>query len=92
MTESGNDDGEFGPTRIEILEDKAKEAKSKEDFLEILRGISEICLTDNESWERRMVHFVDVVEDFIKCDMIDMPPDQDLRWVSKLFLIGAFEN
>lgn len=92
MPNSKGEDNDLGPTPIGILKDKAERVKSREDFLEILKGISEICLTDKESWERRMVHFVDVVEDFVKYDMIEIPPDQDWRWAAKLFLIGAFEN
>lgn len=92
MADRRNEDENMEQNRIIILEDKAEVAKSKEDFLEILKGISEICMTDKESWERRMVHFVDVVEDFIKHDMIEIPPGQNWRWAAKLFLIGAFEN
>ncbi len=39
-----------------------------------------------------MVHFVDVVIDFIKYDLIDMPEDQNWKWLAELFMTGAFKN
>jgi hypothetical protein len=90
MTELEND--EFGPTSIELLEIQAKQVNSKEEFLKILVGIAEICMKDDESWERRMIHFVRVIEDFLKHDLVETPRDQNWKWLAKLFLIGAFEN
>lgn len=92
MVESDDEDDKYGPTRIEVLDELAEGATSKEDFLKILTGISEICSTDDEAWERRAVHFVDVVEEFVRHDLVDMPKNQDWKSLSKLFLIGAFEN
>ena len=90
MIESEGD--EFGPTSIESLEKQAEQVNSKEEFIKILSGIAEICMNDNESWERRMIHFVRVAEDFLKHDLVETPSDQDWKWLAKLFLIGAFEN
>ena len=39
-----------------------------------------------------MVHFVDVVDDFLKHDLVEVPKDQDWEWLAELFLIGAFKN
>jgi hypothetical protein len=92
MGEHTDQDDELGQTRIGILKEKAKRSRSKEDFLKILTGISEICSTDEEAQKRRVVHFIDVVEEFIKYELVDVPEDQDWSWAARLFLIGAFEN
>jgi hypothetical protein len=49
-------------------------------------------MKDKESWERRIVHFIDVINDFIKYNLVDMPKDQDWKWLAQLFMVGAFKN
>ena len=92
MTEPKDKHEEYELDELEFLMSQAERVNSKEEFLRILVGISDICSKDEESWERRMVHFVDVVDDFLKHDLVVTPKDQDWKWLARLFLIGAFKN
>ena len=74
------------------LRDFAERLESKEDFLSFLTRISSLCSDDKECRERRVVHFVDVVEEFIRYDLIEIPEGQDWKVLARLFMIGSFEN
>jgi hypothetical protein len=92
MAAPENEGNEFVPNPIGDLRSQAEQVSSEKDFLRLLEGIAEICMKDDEAWERRLIHFVRVIEDFMDHDLIEIPKDQDWKWLAKLFLIGAFKN
>jgi hypothetical protein len=74
------------------LREDAERIGSKKDFLSFLTQLSSLCSGDKECRERRIVHFIDVVEEFIRYDLIEIPAEQDWKVLARLFMIGAFEN
>jgi hypothetical protein len=92
MEDERNESEEDFVDEVGDLRDLADQLKSKQEFLSFLVELSALCSDDEECWERRVVHFVDVVEDYIRHDMLDIPEDQDWKVLANIFMVGAFSN
>jgi hypothetical protein len=91
MVDDADNDDEIR-NELGELEDRADELSSKEDFLSFLLELRELCSGDEVCWERRVIHFVDTVEDYIRHDLVELPKDQDWKALARLFIIGVFED
>ena len=63
MNDERDDSEDEMSNEVGELRGFASQLSSKKEFLLFLEKLSSLCTDDEECWERRVVHFVDVVED-----------------------------
>lgn len=82
-----------------FVADLADRANSKEDFLEVLRLLTESEEDFDEFRERTAIDFLSVIHEKLASvrelpdsENIELPNSPSWNWLARLLVVGAFDN